>query len=556
MKTFSKTFLLGLRPYTWLAGLGFLLYSPSIWFDFVYLDDNVLILRDIHNLSNLGNIAQIFRQGVFNILHSGDTYYRPIPTLFLMLDAQISGTSPIMYHITNIVLHLVNVCLIFTLLNKIGFKKMPSFLTSLFFVVHPALVSAVAWIPGRNDSLLAIFIYLAFLNLINYLATDKIRQSAIYLVIHLVAFFLALLTKENALILPLVMITYFGLFDTDGQNFRQRFFNRKKNILYATWLVTIAIYFLTRQNALGNAVNFNLLPVIKNLIVSLPAVLIYLGKIIFPVGLSGYPVLKDSSWILGLISLAPIALLYKIGKKPNYKIATAGMIWFLFFLVPTFVRTDLNPDLPLLEQRAYLPMFGILLIILGSDFFTGTFKKINLKEGIILGIVGLYAINTFFYLPSYNNKIVFWENAKARSPSSPFVHNNLGAMYFIDGKITEAGAEFDIAIKINDSEPRVHNNAGLVLMRLGQLEKAKEEIKKELSLYPNYDDANYNLGLIYAQQKNYDDAVKSWEKTIEVNPDYLDAYAQLANYYSSEAKDETKAKFYYNKYTAQGGQAK
>ena len=129
-------------------------------------------------------------------------------------------------------------------------------------------------------------------------------------------------------------------------------------------------------------------------------------------------------------------------------------------------------------------------------------------------------------------------------------------MYFIDGKITEAGAEFDIAIKINDSEPRVHNNAGLVLMRLGQLEKAKEEIKKELSLYPNYDDANYNLGLIYAQQKNYDDAVKSWEKIIQVNPDYLDAYAQLSNYYSNEAKDEIKAKHYFNEYIARGGQVR
>ncbi len=552
MDSIDKIFLKKYQPYIWLIGLGLLLYLPIIWFDFIYLDDNVLILRDIRTLTDLGNIAQIFKQGVFNILHTGDTYYRPMPTLSLMLDAQISGADPSMYHLTNILLHLANACLIFILLQKFGFKKSLALIASIFFVVHPVLVSSVAWIMGRNDSLLALFVMLSFLCLINFLKEDYTGRSMMRLALHQFFFLLALLTKENALVVPLVIIVYFWFFDPKI-NIQDRFFTQKKVIIYALWLAIIAIYFLARKNALGSTADIDSLSIAKNLITTLPALLVYFGKIVLPINLSGYPIMKDSSWILGLVALVPFVALYLFGRKPNYKMTIFGVVWFLVFLVPSLLRADLNPNMPFLENRLYLPMFGILLIILGSNFLAGSFKTNYMKLTATLVIIGFYALSACLYSKTYQDKIVFWENAKAHSPSSAFVHNNLGAMYFIDGKVNEAGVEFTKASSINDLEPLAHGNMGLVYLQLGQYDQAEREIKKELSFNPKYSDAYYNLGLVYAKQNKFADATLSWEKTIELNPDYLDAYAQLVNHYSNTQKDAIKAKYYFDEYTRRGG---
>ena len=548
----AKIFLEKYRPYIWLIGLGALLYLPIVWFDFVYLDDNVLILRDIRTLTNLGNITQIFKQGVFNILHNGDAYYRPIPTLSLMIDAQISGADPSMYHLSNVALHLVNICIIFILLQKFGLKKSLSLLASLFFLVHPALVSSVAWIMGRNDSLLALFVLLSILCLINFLTKDYTWRSMIRLALHQTFFLLALFTKENGLVLPLIIIIYFWIFDA-GTNIRDRFFTQKKIIIYALWLVAIAIYLFARKNALGSTTNIDLILVAKNLVAFLPALLVYLGKVILPINLSGYPIMKDSSWIQGLVALIPFIALYLFSHKPNYKMTFFGVVWFLVFLIPSLFRADLNPAMPLLENRLYLPMFGILLIIFGSDFWAGSFKTNYTRITAMLAIIGFYAISAFLYSRTYQNKIVFWENAVDHSPSSAFSHNNLGAMYFIDGKVEEAGTEFAKSLSINDLELLAHGNMGLVYLQLGQYDKAESEIKKELSFNPKYSDAYYNLGLVYTKQNKFDDAIKSLEKTIEINPDYLDAYVQLINFYTNTQKDTAKVKNYFDEYVKHGG---
>jgi hypothetical protein len=91
--------------YFWFLLLAFFLYLPSLFFDFSYFDDNVLILDKLFFLKNIGNFFRIFQQDVFYLSSSG-SYYRPILTLSFMLDAQISGKYPFFYHLSNVLYHL------------------------------------------------------------------------------------------------------------------------------------------------------------------------------------------------------------------------------------------------------------------------------------------------------------------------------------------------------------------------------------------------------------------------------------------------------------------
>ncbi|UCD55136.1 MAG: hypothetical protein JSV93_06410, partial [Candidatus Omnitrophota bacterium] len=169
-----------LAPILLIACLGFLVYSQTLFFDFTYLDDNVLILGNRKFLSKLSNIPQAFRQDVF--FSYEDAYYRPLLTISFILDAQLPFAlypspkpSPqrgegrvrgrgeqgkgFSYHLTNIVIHLLAACLLFLLLIKLKYREGLAIFFSLIFTVHPVLTQAVAWLPGRNDSLLAVFIF-------------------------------------------------------------------------------------------------------------------------------------------------------------------------------------------------------------------------------------------------------------------------------------------------------------------------------------------------------------------------------------------------------------
>jgi hypothetical protein len=117
--------------YFWFLLLGFFLYLPSLFFDFSYFDDNVLILDKLFFLKNIGNFLRIFQQDVF--YSPSGSYYRPILTLSFMLDALISGKWPFFYHLSNVLYHTAAAFLFYLFLKKIKIEEKASFLLALIF---------------------------------------------------------------------------------------------------------------------------------------------------------------------------------------------------------------------------------------------------------------------------------------------------------------------------------------------------------------------------------------------------------------------------------------
>ena len=188
-------FLNSYKPFAWIFFAVFLLYFRTIFFDFSYLDDNTM-LDTFGFVSNISNIPEFFKRDVFNS-HLGVAYYRPMINVFSMLNALWGGKNPGAYHLVNVLLHLFACCIVFQVLVKLNYNRAMSFFYALFFTVHPVLTQAVAWIPGRNDILLALFVLLSFISFLSFLEGRKWTQLAA----HLLFLSLALLIKENAVFL-------------------------------------------------------------------------------------------------------------------------------------------------------------------------------------------------------------------------------------------------------------------------------------------------------------------------------------------------------------------
>jgi hypothetical protein len=544
----QQIFLKSWRPFAWIAGLAFLLYLPVFWFGFSYLDDNVLILRDFSFLSS-GNFIQVFKRGIFQILHTPEAYYRPMFTLSFMLDASLGKTSPLIYHTSNLIFHIIASCLVFLVLKKIGSKRLLAFLAALIFALHPALTSAVAWIPGRVDSLLTIFVLASFIFFLNFFRSSPSAgwgRSPLSFILHLVFFGLAILTKESALLLPIILLIYLYLANS------KKLISVKTLLLIIAWTLTIWLFWQLRSKALQTPLPIDLLTLTKTVLNNSSTLLVYIGKIVLPFKLSTYPVLKDSPLVLGWLGLAILAILFILSDKVRKNSLIFGLIWFVLFLLPSFAQAGSSSTFTPLEQRLYLPMVGFLMIVLETNLFKNIIAGKFSNLAWIMVVLAFLSGITLLHSQNFKDRLSFWERAVKTSPSSAFARNNLGAIYYLDGRILEAGAEFQKALNKNSQEPMVHNNLGLVLMAMEKEEQAEQMFKKELELNPDFETAHYNLGLLYSRQEKFDLAVASWEKTLALNPDYLDAYVQLANYYSRQ-KNQEKAQSYLQEYRKRGG---
>ncbi|MDD2681044.1 MAG: glycosyltransferase family 39 protein [Patescibacteria group bacterium] len=507
------------RPFFLIFSLGFLLYSQTLIFNLTYLDDNKLLIDQHEVLSNIRSVSQAFSTDAF--FAGTNFFYRPLLNLSFIIDAQFGDKNLFFfYHLDNILLHILAVCLLFIFLKKILNKKKLAFFLSLLFLVHPALSQAVAWLPGRNDSLMTIFILASFLSLLNFCS----RPRLITLFGYSLFFFLALLTKETAIFLPLLSLLY--LFTIGRQD---RLINNEKIIVLITSLPAVFTWYLMR-NLVVVKENINFTAAIWSALKNLPDALIMSGKMLLPFNLSVLPFHDDSSLFLSLLALILIALALFFSKQKRKDYLIFGAAWFLLFFMPPFATAELVPYF--FEHRLYLPLIGFLIILGEIDWIKNLdFKKKIIKFTAIL-IILFFSFLTWRHSQSFSDYITFWKSAVETSPHSSLANRNLAAMYRKDNQLNLAAKYYHGTLGLNPSESilyNVHNNLGLIYLEWGNFDLAETELKKEINLYPNNYQALYNLGNLYYKENRLSEAAQSWQATLNIEPEYYQAYQRLHN---------------------------
>jgi tetratricopeptide (TPR) repeat protein len=457
-----------------------------------------------------------------------------------MFDAQFSGSNPFFYHLTNVFIHIITSCVVFIFLQKIKIRKEISFLFSVIFAVHPVLTQAVAWIPGRNDSLLTLFSLLSVIFFINFIESGKIRNA----VWHLVFFAAALFTKESGLLIPGMIVLYIFLFKKD------QLLSVKSYIAFA-WAGIAGVWYLLRVIALQDPIKYTIGEALASIYQGLPAVVLDLGKVFFPVNLSVLPILQDSTLIWGFAAILLTFLLIIFSKNKNYKLILFGIVWFLIFLLPSFISPDTQYVPYFLEHRIYLPIVGLFIILSEVGFI----KKFSLSKraGILVfgTLIFVLIVVNFIHTSVFRDKLIFWQSAVSSSPHHPLAHKNLGAMDYLAGDLDKAEAEDIKTLELSPEEAMIHNNLGLIYAAKGDAKKAEEEYKKELEINPGYDNALFNYGLLLYKDGRSVEAEKMWLAALNVNPDFTDAMKSLfILYYQNKNLDQ--ANYFYGELQKRG----
>lgn len=222
-----------------LAAVVLIVFSPGIYAEYCLVDDTDAV-SGIMSDSEM-SLKTIFIPGV-----KEGGYYRPLIGLSQYLDKVLWGMNTQITHLENILLHVFNVCCLFCLV-RITFpeksqisSEYTAFLTALLFAVHPVVTESVFWYSGRTDLLATALIMPALCALMVW---QKAKGKNWLLVLTSVLLLLALLSKESALAIILVLPLFFVSSDsceTSGAT------QSKSWRIYAACLVLsllIAVYF-------------------------------------------------------------------------------------------------------------------------------------------------------------------------------------------------------------------------------------------------------------------------------------------------------------------------
>ena len=511
--------------------LSFILYGKALKFGFNYLDDSILVIDQYKLNSDYNNIPKAFSQHIFKVDGKADMshdYYRPLMTLSFMLDAHIAGSpAPYFYHLTNVLLHILTGILLLIFFKKFGVAPVPSFILCLFFLVNPALAQAVAWIPGRNDSLLAVFVLASFIFLIRYIEEKK----PYLLALHILMFVLGLFAKENGIML--IPLVFFYLKFIKGINLKEQKTDIGK--LALGYLICILPWWFMRQAALdaNNATYVG--NVIKNIITNAPMISQYIGKTLLPFDLSVLPTIKDTHYVYGIITVLFVAaaIYFTPVKRWNYIIF--GMLWYFIFLFPALVSPFVG-----LEHRIYVPIFGFLLLMaetkwikqMQSSALASPNSRFSIQNLMIpLGFIIVFWFLTNNRLPVFKDRISFYKNGTETSEYGTFAYLTLGKQYEKIEQYDSAIVTYQRGLKVDSTLIMFHNNMATDYMKLDMMPEAEREIKKELAIYPNNYTALQNLGTVYKLTNRMDLAAEQWRKVLAIKKDFTYAYQELAKYY-------------------------
>lgn len=532
---FRKIIKLKFFPYVFLSALIFGLYGQTLFFDFSSFDDYDLIVKKYYFISNPQNIPQAFRQEVFMSSHG--VFFRPILTLTFMIDAFIGRLNPFQYHLSNVLFHVIAVLLLFILLIHLKLSRTAAFISSMVFAVHPILTQAVAWIPGRNDSLLFIFIaasFYFFLRLRNSEVPISIKRLLFYF-FHLFFFFLALLTKETALIFPVMLVFYLVIVE------RSNAFNKNNFLMYFCWGVLILIWYVMRMNAIAADSDIISRPD-RNFFTNSIGFLSYLGKVFSPINLSVIPIPESINIFYVIPGIVLMLAIFLINGIRDLRNVLFGLLWYIIFLLPTFVNVTGFSNY--LEHRTYVPIFGIIIAVSESKILLNL--KSNLREFIFSVVIVIFIIITFKHSRVFSSSELLWSSAAKDSPNSFFVRKGLGNAFHRLGMYQAAEIEYLKAVELEPKSSETINNLGLNYKKMGVLDKAEDYFKRAIKINPIYSEPRNNLGIVYSELNKVEDAEKEFLEAIKIKPDYFEAYNNLGTLYARNDQ-LTSAKYHFEK---------
>lgn len=530
----------------------------SLWNSFAS-DDLEQVLSNPF-IKRLGNLPAAFTSSVWSftaadIIFTVDPYFRPIFSSLFTLNYALFGTAPWGWHLVNVLIHAGVTLLVFFVAREVTERTWVAALTAMLFAVHPAHAESVAWVSGVTDPLMTLLLLPAFYFYLRYR-----RQGARYLfACALGFFFLALLSKETALALP-VVVAYCELFHfKEEAPLTQRLVRASR--LLAFFAIPAVLYFLMRYHALGALVFSGQprYPLVASLLTVPLAILKYLGMMLIPWGYS-YQHYTDFVETAGsALFLAPVALLIAVViglalLKSRALIFAA--VWFIVMLAPALAALrQFEPAYLLQERYLYAPSIGICLAIaLGIEWLAaregfGPRGRV-VAAAVAVAVALVWGVVFVRQNRVWDDTVTVYKNSVAVSPRAPIARVLLSRSYYDAGRPREAEAEARTALDLDSRCATAYLNLSYFARMSGKLDKACEYLEEGISAVPEgtmtrHDLATIylNLGLLYGQRKLFERCEQDLLRSIEISPRPVAWYHAGQFYFDQGRFEDARAMF-------------
>lgn len=454
-----------------------LAYGPAVRYGFIGLDDTTYV--EVNPWIQRGLSWESVR---WAFTHAHEAYWIPLTWIGFMADVAVWGHGPHGHHVTNLLLHALNVNLLMLLLMRLGVRSRWALPLACVYALHPVNVEPVVWITGRKDLLCAAF-WLGTVLIFD--AAEKRRW-----LIATIGCAFAVMAKPLAMALPalllmmaprhrtawhkqaLLLLPAFGI--AAGSAILA--FHLQADV-GATKIPTIATLLQNAVNVLMNGVAYGL-------------------KIIWPVNLGpeyAIPAFSSAQRIAGsAVAVTVIALsVWAASKKRQLAF---GLLWFGIALLPVIGFLQVG-TVSVADRFLYVPMMGLALTAGALLNDVPQARQMRWTVLLVIWVIALF-VQTVKQRALWRSPVALFGHAVALSPNHALAHHYLGAALVGEGRYIEARAQFEAAIRLNPRHAEARVNLAVNLMNDGAWASADEQLASALEIKPDLPEAFFNRALL------------------------------------------------------------
>jgi tetratricopeptide (TPR) repeat protein len=460
------------------------LYEPSVHNGFINFDDPDYITENAHVQHGLS-----WTNVVWAFTTTAEANWHPLTWISLMASAQFFGLKPTSYHLVNMLLHSLNVILLFLLLQKATGYILRSGIVAALFAVFPLNVEAVAWATERKSVLSTACLFLALFAYGWYVRNPGIGRYLLLLLL----FALGLLAKPMMITLPfvLLLLDYWPLkrIGVPGSNvsgvasFAPQLLRlaAEKIPLAVVSCADIALAFRAAQRG-GALFSFttraSLGLRVENAVWSYLA---YILKGIWPSHLAiiyPFPNRMLPWWKVTTAGLVLLGITAAVWHYRERRHLLTGWLWYLGTLIPIIGIVQTGPQ-AMADRWAYVSFLGLFVMVvwLGAELAA----RIKLSRWVTIAIT-LSVLSVYAWVSHV--QIGYWRNS-----------------YTV----------FSRALQVTTRNPISENDLGSALVEMGRPDLAMQHYEAAVRFLPQYSTAHYNLGILLQRQNKFDDAIREYE---------------------------------------------
>jgi len=495
----------------------YIAYSPVLNNNFTNWDEKSYVIDNPHLHQPVWDGVKYFFGMNFFVAN-----YHPLTMIVYMMEYHIAKLNPEFYHIVNLLIHFLNVILVFVFIYLLSGKKTEvAVVVAVFFAIHPMHVESVAWIAELKDVLYTSF----FLGgLITYYFYLEGRRRSMYYFITMFLFILSLLSKTSAVIFPLILILldYYIKKKINGRALLEK-------IPFIIVSIVFGIINLKAQETSITRVESH--SIFQGFFLASYTMINYIIKLLIPTNLSSYNPLPDMDapslpmvyYLAPIAALATIIIVYKTIKWTRIVI-----FGFLFYILNIALVLQFIPvgGAIVADRYSYIPYIGLLFIIgMGFSWIYRSKNKISSYKPIVIIALLILSITASFLTNArckvWENSDTLWSDVINKYPDCWQAY--LGrAEYFMntmkykipthDDDIDKAFNDLNTAISFNKgSDAHAFLDRGLIYAMKGKPDSAIADYSKVLALGYNEYNIYMALGTTYSGIHQYDSAFKYFD---------------------------------------------